>query len=116
MRVSQTLQTIVTTDALEEAPPLVRGAAGYDQMAVVEGRAPTPEEITVQVSEQLGLALAGEKGAAVARALTTPSNGASEGNVVARGAKSVGRGIKRLFGGGDKKAPRNSPSPRKPTP
>lgn len=110
-RVSQTIQTLVTTSALDTAPPIVRGAAAYDQSAVVEGKPATPAEITQQVKQQLsaslGEAIAGEKGAAVARALTgTPASGtraaapASDGNVVTRGAKSVGRGIKRLFGGG----------------
>lgn len=110
-RVSQTLQTLVTSSALETAPPIVRGAAVYDQAAVVEGTPATPAEITRQVKQQLsadlGQAIGGEKGAAVARALTgasspsgTTSAPSSEGNVVTRGARSVGRGIKRLFGGG----------------
>ncbi len=114
-RVSQTMQTLVTASALETAPPIVRGAANYDQMTVVEGRAPTPAEVTAQISEQLGLKIAGEKGAAVARALTAASNDPSGGNPVARGVRSVGRGIKRLFGGGDKKptpAPTKQPPPR----
>jgi hypothetical protein len=110
-RVSQTLQTLVTSSALDTAPPIVRGAAAYDQTAVVDGTPPSPAELTRQVKQQLsaglGQAIAGDKGAAVARALTGssstgPSAGApsSGGNVVSRGARSVGRGIKRLFGGG----------------
>ena len=102
-RVSQTLQTLVTTGALASAPPIVRGAANYDQAAVVEGRVPTADEITTAVSAQVGQTLAGEKGAAVARALTSSGSGTSGGNPVTRGARSVGRGIKRLFGGGDSK-------------
>jgi hypothetical protein len=120
-RVSQTLQTLVTTGALETAPPVVRGAAGYDQAAVVDGRVPTPAELRTQVTRQLtmdlGQAIGGEKGAAVMQALTTPSAGGSAtgspgGNVVTRGAKSIGRGIKRLFGGG--KSPSPSTTTKKP--
>ncbi|MBP7778810.1 MAG: hypothetical protein KA371_16970 [Acidobacteria bacterium] len=114
-RVSQTMQTLVTASALDAAPPIVRGAASYDHMTVVEGKAPTPAEVTMQVSEQLGLRLAGEKGAAVARALTAGSGESPGSNPVARGVKSVGRGIKRLFGGGAKKptpAPTKQPPPR----
>lgn len=124
LRVSQTLQTLVTSSALATAPPIVRSAAAYDQTAVVEGKPATPAEITRQVREQLsadlGQAIAGEKGAAVARALTGSSTGASagvpssDGNVVTRGARSVGRGIKRLFGGGksSSKPPAKKPSSR----
>ncbi|MBL8136454.1 MAG: hypothetical protein JNL48_07520 [Acidobacteria bacterium] len=104
-RASQTLQTIVTTGALQTAPPIVRGAASYDQASVVEGRAPTAEEVTAAVSASLGQKIGGNTGVAVARALTTSPSG-SGGNVVSRGARSVGRGIKRLFGGGDTKKPR----------
>jgi hypothetical protein len=103
-RVSQTLQTLVTTGALHTAPPIVRGAASYDQAAVVEGRPPTADEVTASISASLGQTLGGETGAAVARALTAPSSG-SGGNVVTRGARSVGRGIKRLFGGSSAKKP-----------
>lgn len=103
-RASQTLQTIVTTGALQTAPPIVRGAASYDQAAVIEGRVPTADEITTSVSTSLGQTLGGDTGAAVARALTSSSSG-SGGNVVTRGARSMGRGIKRLFGGGSSKKP-----------
>ena len=101
-RVSETFQTMVTSGALANAPPLVKGAAGFDETTVVQGRAPTADEITAQVSTDLGMALAGTRGAAVANALT--SRDASGGNAVSRGAKSVGRGIKHLFGGGKKPA------------
>lgn len=120
-RASQTLQTLVTTGALETAPPVVRGAAGYDQAAVVDGRVPTPAELRTQVTRQLtldlGQAIAGDRGAAVMQALTTPSaaapaGGSQGGNVVTRGVKGIGRGIKRLFGGG--KAPATSTTTRKP--
>ncbi|MEZ5420250.1 MAG: hypothetical protein R2708_23320 [Vicinamibacterales bacterium] len=113
-RVSQTLQTLVTSSALEQAPPLVRSAAGYDQSAVIDGHVPTPAELRTQITQQIGLglgeALAGEKGAAVVKALTTStpsatSGGAQGGNPLTRGARSVGRGIRRLFGGGKTAAP-----------
>jgi hypothetical protein len=107
-RASETFQTIVTAEALDTAPPLVRGAASFDQRTVVEGRAPTAEEIAADVSEQLGQAIAGERGAAVARAIAGKDQ---SGNPVSRGARSLGRGIKRLFGGGTAK-----PATRKPVP
>ncbi len=108
-RVSETLQTLVTTGALHDAPPIVRGAANYDQAAVVEGRVPTADEVASAVSAQLGRALAGEEGAAVARALTEPGGASNGGNPVTRGARSLGRGIKRLFGGGDATAAKKPP-------
>lgn len=99
-RTSETLQTMVTGSALQDGPPLVRGAASFDEAAVVEGRTLTPEQIAADISAQLGQAIGGERGAAVAKALT--ANDAAGGNVVSRGARSVGRGIRRLFGGGAK--------------
>ena len=107
VRAVQAFQTIVTTSALAKAPPLVRSAAGYDQAAVLDGRVPTPAELKTQIAQislGLGEALAGNTGAVVAQALTStsggPSGSAQGGNPVTRGVKSVGRGIKRLFGGG----------------
>lgn len=107
VRVVQAFQTIITTSALAKAPPLVRSAAGYDQAAVLDGRVPTPAELKMQITQaslDIGEALAGNAGAAVAKALTSPSGTSSSnaqgGNPVTRGAKSLGRGIKRLFGGG----------------
>ena len=101
-RVSQRLQTLVTSGALKSAPPLVQGAAGFDESSVIQGRTPTAAEITTSLSEQFGLKVGGESGAAVARALTADDGSGS--NPVSRGARSLGRGIKRLFGGGSKKA------------
>jgi hypothetical protein len=105
-RLSERLQTVVTASALHDAPPLVRGAASFDQATVVDGQLVTPEQISADVAAQLGQAIGGARGATVAKALTTRD--ASGGNAVTRGARSVGRGIRRLFGGGDRKpaAPR----------
>lgn len=102
LRAAQRLQTLVTSGALKSAPPLVQGAAGFDASTVIEGRPPTPDEITAALTERLGLAVGGESGAAVAKALTAGDTGS--GNVVTRGARSVGRGIRRLFGGGGSKS------------
>lgn len=98
-RTVEALHTLLTAGAVEKGPPVVRAAAGFDQSAVVEGRTPTAAEIGTRVSEQLGKAIGGEKGAAVAQALTASTAPGSNGNAVTRGAKSLGRGIKRLFGG-----------------
>jgi hypothetical protein len=97
-RPAETLQTMVTSTALQDGPPLVRGAASFDEAAVVGGQTLTAEQIAADVSARLGQAIGGERGAAVVRALST-DDGAG-GNVVTRGARSVGRGIRRLFGGG----------------
>lgn len=97
-RTSETLQTMVTSSALQDGPPLVRGAASFDEATVVGGQTLTPEQITADISAQLGQAIGGDRGAAVAKALTAGDG--SGGNVVSRGARSVGRGIRRLFGGG----------------
>ena len=97
---------MVTSSALQDGPPLVRGAASFDEATVVGGQTVTPEQIAADISAQLGQAIGGERGAAVARALST--NDGSGGNVVSRGARSVGRGIRRLFGGG------SSPAAKKP--
>ncbi len=108
-RVAERLQTAVTASALHDAPPLVRGAASFDHATVVEGQVLTPEQITADVAAQLGQAIGGARGATVAKALTTRDD--SGGNAVTRGVRSVGRGIRRLFGGGDKKpATRQPPS------
>ncbi len=101
-RASQRLQTLMTSRALESAPPLVQGAAGFDETSVMQGRTPTTAEIAASLSEQFGLTIAGEPGAAVAKALTADDGSGS--NPVSRGARSLGRGIKRLFGGGSKKS------------
>jgi hypothetical protein len=108
-RMSQRLQTMVTASALQDAPPLVRGAANYDRATVVEGRALTADEIAADVSEQLALAIGGQRGAAVARALADKDQ---SGNPVSRGARSLGRGIRRLFGGGNDKPTTKKPSGR----
>ncbi len=105
-RASQRLQTLVTSGALKSASPLVQGAAGFDEASVTSGRTATADEITAALTQKFGLKVAGESGAAVAKALTSDTT--SGGNPVTRGARSVGRGIKRLFGGG------SNPSPKKP--
>lgn len=107
VRTTQAIQTLMTSTALEEASPVVRTAAGFDSATVVEGRTPTRAEITSQLSGQLGQKLAGEKGAVMAQALAEDDG--KGGNVVSRGARGLGRGIKRLFGGGDK-PPAKSPA------
>lgn len=109
LRPAERMQTLVTGAALETAPPIVRSAAGYDTAAVVEGRTFTRAELTTQVSEQLGKSLGGEKGAAVAKALTAPDDGG--GNVVTRGARGIGRGFKKLFGGGGNKPAKPAKKP-----
>ena len=101
-RASQRLQTLVTSGALEGASPLVQGAAGFDEASVISGGTATADEITAALTQKFGLTIAGESGAAVATALT--SDPSPDGNPVTRGARSVGRGIKRLFGGGSKKS------------
>ncbi|MEP7117813.1 MAG: hypothetical protein ABI880_09535 [Acidobacteriota bacterium] len=112
-RATQRLQTLLTTNALRTAPPVVQRAAGFDQVVMLEGRTPTADEITRLLTTRVGLAVAGEKGAAVVQALT--ADPATNGNVVSRGARSVGRGFKRLFGGGDNKAAATKkPAPKKP--
>lgn len=107
VRAVQAFQTVVTSSALAQAPPLVRSAARYDQTTVIDGQVPTPAELKAQITQvslDLGASLAGDKGAAVVKALTstagTSSGNTQGGNAVTRGAKSLGRGIKRLFGGG----------------
>lgn len=119
VRVAQAFQTLVTSSALEQAPPLVRSAARYDQTAVIEGHVPTPAELKSQIRQislGLGESLAGDTGTAVVKALTstagTSSGGSQGGNAVTRGAKSLGRGIKRLFGGGSSTPP-SKPAPAK---
>jgi hypothetical protein len=107
-RTSETLQTMVTSTALQDGPPLVRGAASFDEAAVVGGQTLTPEQITADISAQLGQAIGGDRGAAVARALTAKDG--TGGNAVSRGARSAGRGIRRLFGGGSKPATKKPPS------
>jgi len=100
-RVSERLQTVVTASALQDAPPLVRGAAVFDQATVVEGQVLTPEQITADVAAHLGQAIGGARGAEMARAVADKDG--TGGNAVTRGARSLGRGIRRLFGGGDGK-------------
>ena len=109
-RVAERLQTAVTASALHDAPPLVRGAASFDRATVVEGQVLTPEQITADVAAQLGQAIGGTRGATVAQALTTRDD--SGRNAVTRGVRSMGRGIRRLFGGGDKKPVTRQPSNR----
>lgn len=109
-RVAERLQTAVTASALQDGPPLVRGAAGFDQATVVEGQVLTAEQISADVAAQLGQAIGGARGATVAKALTSKDD--AGGNAVTRGARSVGRGIRRLFGGGDKKPATRRPSSR----
>lgn len=104
-RASQRMQTVLTSGALKGVSPLVQGAAGFDE-ASIGGRTATADEITAALTQKFGLKVAGESGAAVAKALTSDTT--SGGNPVTRGARSVGRGIKRLFGGG------SNPSPKKP--
>ncbi len=56
---------------------------------------------TSDMSVRIAQALGGERGAAVAKALG--ANDAQSQNGVSRGVRSVGRGIKRVFGGGKKR-------------
>lgn len=109
VRTTQALQTLMTSSALAGAPASVRTAAGFDAATVVEGRTPTRAELASQLSAQLGQKIAGEKGAVMAQALAEDDG--KGGNVVSRGARGLGRGIKRLFGGGDKSSAK---SPAKP--
>ncbi|MGD9903381.1 MAG: hypothetical protein AB7U83_07910 [Vicinamibacterales bacterium] len=109
-RIAESLQTVVTASALQDAPPLVRGAASFDQATVVEGRTLTPDQIAADVATHLGQSLAGDRGAAVAKALTADDG--SGGNALTRGARSVGRGLRRLFGGGDSKPAQKRPPDR----
>jgi hypothetical protein len=103
-RVAKALQAEITGEAVQDLSPMVQGAAGYDRLRFVEANQAADavlNQLTTDLTAKIGAALGGERGAAVAQALA-PSD-APGGNPVTRGMKNVGRGFKRLFGGGDDK-------------
>jgi hypothetical protein len=98
------------------APPALRSAIARDERRYTGESAANAAlgDVSGQVTQRLGQAatkLVGPRtGAALQRSLdNTPAASApgadqhATGNPVAKGAKSVGNGIKRLFGGGDRK-------------
>jgi hypothetical protein len=101
-RLAKALQAEITGEAVKDAPAVVQGAAGYDRLRFVDVQNVAINTFTDEMTAKIGAAIGGARGEEVARALTakTDQNG---GNPVTRGVRSVGRGIKRLFGGGDKK-------------
>jgi hypothetical protein len=106
-RVAKALQAEITGGAVQTASPLVQGAAGYDRLRFVQADPEAVDTFTSDMSTKIGAAIGGQRGAAVAQALTAPHG--QEGNAVTRGLKSVGRGFKRLFGGRE-----STPSKKKP--
>lgn len=102
-----------------DAPPEVRAAVARDSQALT-GRAANAvlNDMTSKLTNDLAGKIGGQTGALLQQAAgTRPSgvkNEAADDNAVTRGAKSIGGGIKRLFGGGNKKPSNPKPSTTKP--
>jgi len=94
-RVTKALQAEITGEAVKDAPQVVQGAAGWDQLRFVQSDEAALAGYSSDMSAEIGKLIGGERGAAVARALTAAD--AQGGNVVTRGMRSVGRGLKNVF-------------------
>jgi hypothetical protein len=118
VRYASTLAAFTTSfneQATADAPPEVRAAVARDTYALT-GRAAANavlNDVTSQLTNELAGKIGGQTGKLLQGAAgTQPSQRRnvapnSDDNAVAKGAKSIGNGIKRLFGGG-KKPPSNS--------
>ncbi len=106
-RFVQTFQTALTQEALADAPPTVRRVAAVDYKAVTN-------QVVDSAVAAASDALARKAGQMVGNALGVPPSGNANTlaaqpkndpatNAMSRGLKSMGSGIKKLFGGGDKK-------------
>lgn len=106
-------QAAVTRDAVKDAPQIVRTAADYDQKQL-SGRGTVADAsldvasqiLTQQAGDAAARVLGQQGGAAVTQALSGSNGQGASGqgpNPVSKGLKSVGRGFKRIFGGGDDK-------------
>lgn len=102
-RVAKALQAEITGEAVHGAPPVVQGAAGYDRLRFVEADQAALDRYTADMSTRIGEALGGARGAAVAHALMASDSERRSDNALTRGLRDMGRGIKRVFGGGKKK-------------
>jgi hypothetical protein len=88
------------------APPALRQAVVQDTRAITDSLADAAVQdltsgLVDRSSAELSKVLGPQSGAALQQALKP--NGSTAESPVTKGVKSVGRGIKRLFGGGDKK-------------
>lgn len=99
LRVAKAVQAEITGGAVRHASPAVQAAAGYDRLRFVALDDAAIKSFTSDMSASIGRVIGGERGAAVAKALADTDTG-RPGNPVTRGLSSVGRGIKRIFGGG----------------
>jgi hypothetical protein len=106
VRVVKAIQSEITGEAMHSAPPVLQAAAGYDRLRFVQNDREAIAKFSSDLSAKIGEAIGGERGAAIAKALTASATTKGDGaNPVSRGLRSVGRGFKRVFGGGttDKK-------------
>jgi hypothetical protein len=88
------------------APPALRQAVVQDTRSITNSLADAAvqdltSDLVDRSSAELSKVLGPQSGAALQQALKP--NGSTADSAVTKGVKSVGRGIKRLFGGGDKK-------------
>jgi hypothetical protein len=98
-----------------DAPPDVRAAVARDSQALT-GRAANAilNDMTSKFTDDLAAKVGGETGRLLQHAAGTRAPGAKneapDDNAVTRGAKNIGSGIKRLFGGGNKKPSTTKPN------
>jgi hypothetical protein len=115
-RLVQAVQVGVTEQAVRQASPIVRQTAAFDRQVAAgtlteAGIATVSDALGREIGAAATAAFGSQLGGAVSQSLTgAPSGttqpgksaGAAPGNPIGRGLKSAGRGIKRLFGGGNK--------------
>jgi hypothetical protein len=99
-----------------DASPDVRAAVARDSQALTgRGANAVLNDMTSRVTSELAGKIGGQTGALLQQAAGTRPSGATsdaaDDNAVTRGAKSIGGGIKRLFGGGNKKPTNTKPRP-----
>ena len=107
IRLAKVVQAEITGEAVQDASPAVQAAAGYDRLRFVQTDKAAIDRYTSDMTAKIGEALGGKRGAAVARALMADEAG--NGNPMTRGLRNVGRGVRRLFGGGGDDKKRKDP-------
>jgi hypothetical protein len=109
--------TAFNEQANADAPPEVRAAVARDTQALTGRVAANAilNDMTSRFTNEMAGKIGGQTGALLQQAAGTRPSGAkkdeaADDNAVTRGAKSIGGGIKRLFGG-DKKPSKPAPKP-----